>query len=140
MIEAGGGFRFATKTLQMRFGGPMAEADHFECDGAVQTFLPRAINYALAAAADFLQEFVIAKVSKHSWLLRGAFFIALLASGVALVRPGDSRLRDRPRPVSSWQAGQTPCRASAGIFAPHFSQTLVTVVMLLSRLTIRSPQ
>ena len=39
MFEAGGGFRFTTKTFQMRFGGPMAQADHFERDDAIQTLL-----------------------------------------------------------------------------------------------------
>ena len=42
------------------------KADDFECDGAIETFLSRAINYALTAATDFLQQFVVAKVSKHS--------------------------------------------------------------------------
>src|SRR5262245_32759834 len=33
----------------------------------------------------------------------------------------------RPRPVSSRQTGQTPCRASAGLSAPHFPQPLLAV-------------
>jgi hypothetical protein len=49
----------------MRFGGPLAQADHFECDNAVEAFLTGAVNYALATPADFLPQFVIAKVSKH---------------------------------------------------------------------------
>ena len=49
----------------MRFGGPRAQADHFESDGAIETFLVRSINHALTAAADFLQQFVVAKVSQH---------------------------------------------------------------------------
>ena len=65
MLETGGGFRFATETLQVRFRGPLAQADHFECDGAVEAFLSRAVNYALTTPADFLQQFVITKVSKH---------------------------------------------------------------------------
>ena len=48
----------------MRFRGPMAQADHFECDGAVEAFLLRAINYALTAPADFLQQFVVTKVAQ----------------------------------------------------------------------------
>ena len=31
--------RLPTKSLQMRFRGPMAQADHFERDGAIETFL-----------------------------------------------------------------------------------------------------
>jgi len=50
--------------------------------------------------------------------------VGLVASVLSFTR--------RPRPASSWQAGQTPCRASAGIFAPHFSQTLLKVIMLLA--------
>ena len=55
MIEAGSGFRFPAKALQMRFGRPMAEANHFEGNCAVETFLPRTINHTLAAATDYLQ-------------------------------------------------------------------------------------
>ena len=65
MIEAGSGFGFAAKTLQVRFGGPLAEANHFKRDGAIETFLPGAINHALTAATDFLQQFVIAELSQH---------------------------------------------------------------------------
>ena len=55
MLQTGGGFSFETKTLQVRFRGPLAQADHFECDGAVEAFLSRAINYPLATATDVLQ-------------------------------------------------------------------------------------
>ena len=47
MIEVGGGFRFASKALQVRIGRPLAEANHLESDSAVETLLPRAINHAL---------------------------------------------------------------------------------------------
>src|SRR5205823_1298866 len=70
MVEAGSRFRFQTETLQMRFGGPLAQADHLECDSAVEAFLSRAVNYTLATAADFLQQFVIAKVTEHFWAPR----------------------------------------------------------------------
>jgi hypothetical protein len=46
----------------MRFGRPRAQAYDFERDGAVETFLVRAVNDALTATADFLQQFVVAKV------------------------------------------------------------------------------
>ena len=65
MVEAGGGFRFAAKALQMRFSGPRAQANYFERDGTIETLLMRAINYTLTAPADFLQQFVVAKVSQH---------------------------------------------------------------------------
>src|SRR5437660_11626984 len=65
MLQAGGGFRFAAESLQVRFRGPMTEADNLERDCAIQTFLPGAIDYALTAASDFFQQFVIAKITKH---------------------------------------------------------------------------
>jgi hypothetical protein len=55
MIEAGGGLRFPAKALQMRFSSPRANADHFQSDGPIETFLMRTINYALSAPGDFLQ-------------------------------------------------------------------------------------
>ena len=77
----------------MRFRGPLAQADHFECDGAVEAFLARAINYALAASADFLQQFVIAKVSKHLCAERAVAGIGD-AGAAGVTRP---RLQVRPR-------------------------------------------
>ena len=70
MIQAGGGFRFPAKALQMRVGSPMAQADHLESNSAVETFLPRAIDYALAATTDFFQQFVIAKIAERLCLIR----------------------------------------------------------------------
>src|SRR5256885_5306695 len=67
MIQAGGGFGFAAESLQMRFSGPMSQTNHLESYRAVQTFLPRAIYDSLAAAADFLQQFVVAKVGECLW-------------------------------------------------------------------------
>ncbi len=65
MLQAGGGFGFAAKSLKMCFRGPMTEADNLERDCAIQTFLPGAIDYALTAASDFFQQFVIAKITQH---------------------------------------------------------------------------
>ena len=44
------------------------KANHFERDGAIETFLMRAINYALTAPADFLQQLVVAE---FGWNLCG---------------------------------------------------------------------
>ena len=82
MLETGGRFGFATKTFQMRFGGPMAQADHFQCHGAVQTFLPRAINHALTAATDFFLDFVITKVSEAFLGCRVAFFLSVRSRAI----------------------------------------------------------
>src|SRR5439155_8334635 len=65
MLKTGGGFRFTTESLEVRFRGPMTEADNLERDCAIQTFLPGAIDYALTAASDFFQQFVIAKITQH---------------------------------------------------------------------------
>src|SRR5438552_7581466 len=87
MLKTGGGFRFATETLQMRFGRPVPQADDFERHCAIQTFLSRAIDDALTAAPDFLQQFVIAKISEHFWRTRSLLSIqcwhAIVAAGVA---------------------------------------------------------
>src|SRR4029077_56116 len=65
MVEVGSGFCLPAKALQMCFGRPGAQADYFKRDGAIKTFLIGAINYPLTATANFLQQFVIAKVSQH---------------------------------------------------------------------------
>ncbi len=65
MFEAGSSFRFPAKALQVRFGGPGAEADHLKCDSTIETFLMGAINHPLTATADFFQQFVVAKVPQH---------------------------------------------------------------------------
>ena len=65
MLQTGGRFRFAPEAFQVRLGRPMAEANDLQRDCAVQTFLPRAIDHALTAATDFLEQFVITKLSQH---------------------------------------------------------------------------
>jgi len=62
MLETGGRFRFLAKSSQVRRARKMSEADHLQRDGAIQTFLSRAINDALPAASDFFEQLVIAKV------------------------------------------------------------------------------
>jgi hypothetical protein len=83
VLQAGGRFGFATETFHMRFAGPMAQPDHFERHGAVETFLSRAIDHALTTATDFFLDFVITKVSKHSSLSRPFLSIPRLCSTVA---------------------------------------------------------
>src|SRR5262249_2471730 len=65
MIEAGSGFRFSPKALQMRLSSPRSQANYFERDNAIEAFLPRSINYALTTTTDFFQQFVVAKVCQH---------------------------------------------------------------------------
>jgi hypothetical protein len=45
------------------FGRPRAQADHFERDGAIETFLMCPINNTLTAPADFLQQLVVTKLA-----------------------------------------------------------------------------
>ncbi|HEY2914453.1 MAG TPA: hypothetical protein VGK21_13910 [Candidatus Angelobacter sp.] len=40
----------------------MAEANHFESNRAIETFLPRAIDHTLAATTDYLDQFIVAKI------------------------------------------------------------------------------
>src|SRR5262249_2912246 len=86
MIKAGGGFRFPTKTLQMPLRRPMAEADDFQRDGAIKTFLPRAINHTLATTTDYLHQFIIAKVRERFCRSRRFLFMwrsfAIVHAGV----------------------------------------------------------
>ena len=76
MFEVGSGFRFPAKTLQMRFGGPGTEADHFKRDSAIETFLMGTINNALTASADFLQQLVVAKVPEYFCPPQDGFAVA----------------------------------------------------------------
>jgi hypothetical protein len=57
----------------MRFGSPGAQAYGFERDGAIETFLMRPVNYTLTAPADFLQQFIVAKVLQHFCCSRTVF-------------------------------------------------------------------
>src|SRR6266567_6099333 len=65
IVQVCGGFRFQAKALEMRFRRPVTETDDFQRDDPIQTFLPRAINHALAAAANLFLQFVIAEVCQH---------------------------------------------------------------------------
>src|SRR6266513_5994880 len=75
MLEAGSGFCFATESLQMRLRGPMSQTNYFESYGAVETFLPGAINYALSTTTDLLEQFVVTKVGQRLCRTRNLFNI-----------------------------------------------------------------
>jgi hypothetical protein len=55
MFQAGGSFGLPAKTLQVRFGGPRAHANHLECHCAIEAFLMGLINHALTAATDHFE-------------------------------------------------------------------------------------
>ena len=111
MFEAGSSFRLPAKALQVRFGRPRAQANHFERDGAIETFLMSAINYALTAAANFLQQLVVAEFSD-------------LRTCAESQRP--------PRQQAGATAAlkrhrlQSPCGASPKSLLPHLPQTRLT--------------
>src|SRR4026209_1014508 len=99
----------------MRFGSPRAQADYFECDGAIKTFLMSAVNYALTAPADLLQPFVIAKVSQHFNLRRtvtparhGFLICRVFIRAVEQTKTG---LKKASRANSLPRAARNPCHA-----------------------------
>ena len=65
MLEAGGGFRLETETLEMRFVAHWPRADNFERNTAVETFLPRPKHDSLTASANFFQQLIVAQLSEH---------------------------------------------------------------------------
>ena len=80
MFEVGSGFCFPAKTLQMRFSGPGTEAPS-ERHSAIETFLMGAINNALTASADFLQQLIVAKVPEYFCPPRDGFAVANCSRG-----------------------------------------------------------
>ena len=73
MIQTRSGFGFPSKALQMRVSSPTPQANDLERYCPVETFLPPAIDHTLAAATDFLQQFVVAKVGERLWWTRCPF-------------------------------------------------------------------
>src|SRR5215469_16563369 len=70
----------------MRLSGPGTQADHFERDGAIETFLMGAINYPLATAANFLEQLVVTKVAKSSCPPRDGLAVASRSRRLLFVR------------------------------------------------------
>ncbi len=77
MFQSRRRFCFVAKTFQMGRTRPVAEADNFYRDRSIKTFLTRAINNALSAAANFLQQFVIAEIHLHSFGLRRCIILLI---------------------------------------------------------------
>src|SRR5262249_53302745 len=69
MLKTCGCFGLATEAFQVRFTRAMPKSHDFKRHEAIQTFLASAINNALAAAADFLQGLVIAKLREDLFVL-----------------------------------------------------------------------
>src|SRR5262249_62005739 len=100
MLKTGCGFRFATKTFHVRFCSPMAQADDLECHGAVETLLPGTINDALAAAADFLQQFIIAEIAEHPSRRRCFLLVACSHTPIpaSVAGPGYTSIAEQAKP------------------------------------------
>ena len=61
VVQTRCGLRLKPKPFDVRFGGPPSGADDFQGDYAVKAFLTRAIDQALAAATNLLQQLVVAQ-------------------------------------------------------------------------------
>jgi hypothetical protein len=77
MLEMGGGFRFTAKSKHFLFARELACQNHLQRDDAVQTELPRAIDDAHSTAADFIQQFKVAKAAGRPGLFVGDPFAAV---------------------------------------------------------------
>src|SRR5439155_6091594 len=62
MLQPGCGFGLETETFEVCFGGPLAQSDDFQRDDAIETLLAGAKYYALSAAANLLEQFVITEI------------------------------------------------------------------------------
>ena len=92
MLEAGGSFRFPTKTLQVRFAWPTEpRLMIFERHCAIETLLPGAKYHPLTASADFFQQLVITQFSEHLRSASCSFYSGerqLAASGFNVCQEG----------------------------------------------------
>jgi hypothetical protein len=55
MVKTRSRFGFQTKALEVRSCGPLAKANDFQCNYAVETLLPSSKYDALSAAANLLE-------------------------------------------------------------------------------------
>src|SRR5262249_25369225 len=100
MIEACSSFGFQTEALQVRVGGPLAKANNFYCNNAIEILLSGPIYHALTAPADFLQQLIVTQVPQHRgsaysrFRARLRFHIGIL-DGTAVIRLRRSSLRSR---------------------------------------------
>jgi hypothetical protein len=83
MLKAGGSFRFASKAFQVCFTRPLTKADDFQGDCAIETLLPGAVNYTLAATPNLFEQLVIAKLHVGS--------ARLLSTIVPLIKRTETR-------------------------------------------------
>jgi hypothetical protein len=61
---------FALEALGDLGAGELSSQNHFQCDGAVETFLPRPVNHAHATACDFFQQLIITERTPQSGTVR----------------------------------------------------------------------
>src|SRR5262245_3881804 len=99
MIELCGGFCFPAEALQVRVGCPLANANDLYRDRAIETLLPGAKYYALTTPADFLQQFVVAKLFGHLRWRRSSFTMRF---GIR-IHAALSKERPNLKPASPWR-------------------------------------
>src|SRR5438045_9544326 len=98
----------------------MSKTNYFQSYGAVYTFLPRAVNDALTAPTDLLQQFIVAKVGQRlcrTWSLLNlgrSSDIADIFSGAAFIVRGyrcacekiEAGLEEASCAKSFWSGGE----------------------------------
>jgi len=83
VLEAAGGSRFDTKTLDRLRAGQRTEQEKLHRDDAVQADLPGSIDNAHSAATDFLHKFVVGEAAQggelREWrtVMRGAWCVRI---------------------------------------------------------------
>jgi hypothetical protein len=60
VIEAGSGFSFEAEALEVRWCGPLAKANNFYGNNAIETLLSGPKYHALTAPTDFLEQLIVA--------------------------------------------------------------------------------
>ena len=87
MFETSGSFGLPAKTLRVRFGGPGAQTDYFECHGAIEAFLMGTVNHALTTPTDDFQQFIVAEFPQCRCRGRCFFTMSRISHSIR-VRPG----------------------------------------------------
>src|ERR1700720_2127379 len=115
----------------MCLGCPMANADNFQCNRPVETFLPGAIDHALTAAADFLQQLVIVEVCWHRhWARFGILVIFAQRSktGLKQTQPAKSLRRVREDLAAAFTANTVRIFGSSFRAITHLHGTVPNLV------------
>ena len=66
MLQTGSSPGFGAKAALEFVGGKLARQNHLHGDHAIETHLPRPINYTHPAAGDFFQQLIVAEVTERA--------------------------------------------------------------------------